>query len=162
MAGGEQTPNPKKCTHGFSGFKHKIAIISIPRGVVTENSSDLDSGRRPKLRSVEFFVTTPLVIEIRGRLFVTFPDFVYTYWDSESLSHVTKVKTIMVRSRFSLFRLHSAGGPPFPPRSARASHVRCTRRRGPWTRCVRSCRCAGTARATHRARTRRGARAHLC
>ena len=79
------TPNPNKCTHGFSGFKHKIAIISIPRGVVTENSSDLDSGRRPKLRSVEFFVTTPLVIEIRGRLFVTFPDFVYTYWDSESL-----------------------------------------------------------------------------
>ena len=78
------TPNPNKCTHGFSGFKHKIAIISIPRGVVTENSSDLDSGRRPKLRSVEFFVTTPLVIEIRGRLFVTFPDFVYTYWDSES------------------------------------------------------------------------------
>ena len=42
------------CTHGFSGFKHKIAIISIPKGVVTENSSDLDSGRRPKLRSVEF------------------------------------------------------------------------------------------------------------
>ena len=79
------TPNPNKCTHGFSGFKHKIAIISIPRGVVTENSSDLDSGRRPKLRSVEFFVTTPLVIEIRGRLFVTFPDFVYTYWDSESI-----------------------------------------------------------------------------
>ena len=78
------TPNPNKCTHGFSGFKHKIAIISIPRGVVTENSSDLDSGRRPKLRSFEFFVTTPLVIEIRGRLFVTFPDFVYTYWDSES------------------------------------------------------------------------------
>ena len=82
---GRKTPNPNKCTHGFSGFKHKIAIISIPRGVVTENSSDLDSGRRPKLRSVEFFVTTPLVIEIRGRLFVTFPDFVYTYWDSESI-----------------------------------------------------------------------------
>ena len=89
------TPNPNKCTHGFSGFKHKIAIISIPRGVVTENSSDLDSGRRPKLRSVEFFVTTPLVIEIRGRLFVTFPDFVYTYWDSESIAKIPTRKPFL-------------------------------------------------------------------
>ena len=45
---------------------------------------DLDSGRRPELESDEFSVTTPLVVEILGREFDTFPKKVYTYWDFES------------------------------------------------------------------------------
>ena len=32
--------------------------------VQTKNSSDLDMGRRPELKSDEFFVCTPIVIEI--------------------------------------------------------------------------------------------------
>ena len=39
-------------------------IISTTRGVVPENSSDLDRGRRPELKSDEFSGTTPLGIEI--------------------------------------------------------------------------------------------------
>ena len=56
-------------------------MISTPRGVVTENSSDLDSGRRPELESDEFSVTTPLVVEILGSEFDTFSKKVNTYWD---------------------------------------------------------------------------------
>ena len=41
----------------------------------------MDSGRRPELESDEFSVTTPLVVEILGREFDTFPKKVYTYWD---------------------------------------------------------------------------------
>ena len=41
-------------------------------GVVLKNSSVLDMGRRPELESDEFFVTTPLVVEILGREFDTF------------------------------------------------------------------------------------------
>ena len=49
----------------WGGFTPKTMIISITRGVVSENSSDLRSGRRPQSKSVEFFETTPLEIEIR-------------------------------------------------------------------------------------------------
>ena len=49
----------------LGGFTPKTMIISITRGVVSENSSDLSSGRRPQSKSVEFFETTPLEIEIR-------------------------------------------------------------------------------------------------
>ena len=38
--------------------------ISTTRGVVTENSSDSSSGRRPESKSDEFSVTTPLGVEI--------------------------------------------------------------------------------------------------
>ena len=61
-------------------------MISTPRGVVTENLSDLDSGHRPELESDEFSVTTPLVVEILGREVDTFPKKVYTYWDFGSSS----------------------------------------------------------------------------
>ena len=33
------------------------------------NSLDLDMGRRPKLKSEEFFVAPPLVLEIKLRLY---------------------------------------------------------------------------------------------
>ena len=37
--------------------------------IPSKNSSDLDVGRRPELKSDEFFVWNPIVIEIISRLF---------------------------------------------------------------------------------------------
>jgi hypothetical protein len=45
---------PLKCTTQFGGFQHKNGNISFDRIVQSENSSDLDVGRRPKLKSDEF------------------------------------------------------------------------------------------------------------
>jgi hypothetical protein len=78
------TPNPNKCTHNLRGraISTKIEIISTTRGGTSQNSTDFDSGRRPKLKSEEFCEVPPLVVEIRcGRQFVTFPQKMYTYWD---------------------------------------------------------------------------------
>ena len=75
----------------------KIEIISTTRGVVTENLSDLDSGRRPELESDEFSVTTPLIVEILGREFDTFPKKVYTYWDFGSFNCFKLVPVIIAQ-----------------------------------------------------------------
>ena len=75
------TSNPNKTKHNLRAISTQIEIISTARGVVTENSSDLDSGRRPELESDEFSVTTPLVVEILGREVDTFPQTVFHYWD---------------------------------------------------------------------------------
>ena len=42
--------------------------ISVTRMVETKNSTDFAMGRRPKLKSEEFFVSTILVIEIIANL----------------------------------------------------------------------------------------------
>ena len=76
------TSNPNKSEYNLRAISTQIEIISrvsTTRGVVTENSSDLDLGRRPELESDEFSVTTPLVVEILGRKVDTFPKKVYTY-----------------------------------------------------------------------------------
>ena len=52
---------PEQCSSDFGGFKHKIANISLTIGIQLKNSSDLESGRRPKLKSVEFSSCTPMV-----------------------------------------------------------------------------------------------------
>ena len=54
----------KDCINRFSRFILKMANISITRRVQIPNSTDLDSGRRPKLKSVEFGICTFLVTEI--------------------------------------------------------------------------------------------------
>ena len=64
------TPNPNKCTHNLRAISTKIEIISTTRGGTSQNSSDLDSGRRPKLKSVEFCEVPPLVDEVCGRQLV--------------------------------------------------------------------------------------------
>ena len=38
--------------------------ISTPRMVLMENSTDFAMGRRPKLKTVEFFISTFLGVEI--------------------------------------------------------------------------------------------------
>ena len=49
----------------FLGKVKKVEVgISITKVVQRKNSSDLDTGRRPKLKSDEFFLWTPLVIEM--------------------------------------------------------------------------------------------------
>ena len=50
------TQNPNKCTPYLRAISTKNEIISITRGYVTENSSDLSSGRRPTSKSDEFSV----------------------------------------------------------------------------------------------------------
>ena len=52
--------------------------------VSPENSSDLDMGRRPELKSDEFLKSTKLVIEIQRCENGNFPKKGYTYWDFES------------------------------------------------------------------------------
>ena len=44
----------------------KISHLNISRtfGFETKNSSDLDVGRRPELKSDEFFISNPIVIEV--------------------------------------------------------------------------------------------------
>ena len=44
--------------------KLTTSFISITIGVLFENSLDLDTGRRPELKSDEFSKSTPIVIEI--------------------------------------------------------------------------------------------------
>ena len=75
------TPNPNKCTHNLRAISTKIEIISTTRGGTSQKSTDLDSGRRPKLKSVDFCEVPPLVVEICGRQLVPFPKKMYTYWD---------------------------------------------------------------------------------
>ena len=58
------TRNPNKCTPYLRAISTKIEIISITIGVLFENSLDLDTGRRPELKSDEFSKSTPIVIEI--------------------------------------------------------------------------------------------------
>ena len=58
------TRNPNKCTPYLRAISTKIEIISTTRGGTSQNSTDLDSGRRPKLKSDEFFEVPPLVVEI--------------------------------------------------------------------------------------------------
>ena len=65
LTGGPWSHAPNNQSTFLGGFTPKTMIISITRGVVSENSSDLSSGRRPQSKSVEFFETTPLEIEIR-------------------------------------------------------------------------------------------------
>ena len=62
----------------------KTEIISITSLVLFKNSSDLDSGRRPELKSDEFLKSTKLVIEIQRCENGAFPKRGYIYWDFES------------------------------------------------------------------------------
>ena len=55
-----KTPNPNKCTHNLRAISTKIEIISITIGVLSENSSDSSSGRRPMSKSDEFSESTPI------------------------------------------------------------------------------------------------------
>ena len=103
----KQTNKQTSSTHPFSLYYHitvpqstyaqsistKLEVISTTRGGTSQNSTDLDSGRRPKLKSEEFCEVPPLV----GRQFVTPPPNTqnqikrcnirtfYTYWDFGSL-----------------------------------------------------------------------------
>ena len=58
-----QTRNPNKCTPYLRAISTKIEISSTTRGGTSQNSTDLDSGRRPKLKFEEFFEISPLVVE---------------------------------------------------------------------------------------------------
>ena len=60
----QTTPNPNKCTHYLRTISTKIEIISLTTMRVSENSSDLDSGRRPESKSDEFSDTRIVVSEI--------------------------------------------------------------------------------------------------
>ena len=65
MAYGPWTPNrPNKYTHYLRAISIKIEIISTLRGGTSQNSTDLDSGRRPMLKSVEFGEVPPFVLRI--------------------------------------------------------------------------------------------------
>jgi len=76
------TRNPNKCTPYLRAISTKIEIISTTRGGTSQNSTDLDSGRRPKLKSEEFFEVPPLVVEIRYEVVILelFPKKGYTRW----------------------------------------------------------------------------------
>ena len=50
--------------HNLRAISHKSEDISVDNKVQTKNSSDLDMGRRPKLKTVEIFVCTLLFTEI--------------------------------------------------------------------------------------------------
>ena len=58
------TPTPNECTHYLRTISTKIEIISLTTMRVSENSSDLDSGRRPESKSDEFLDTRIVVSEI--------------------------------------------------------------------------------------------------
>ena len=57
--------------------------ISITIGFQTKNSSDLDVGRRPELKSDEFFVWNPIVIEIISLLFEIVGRSSCTLWEPD-------------------------------------------------------------------------------
>ena len=58
----------QKVHHDLPAIANKIEIILITIGIPFENSTDLSSGRRPELKSVEFSDVNPLVIEKKSRL----------------------------------------------------------------------------------------------
>ena len=64
----------------FSGFKHKIASISLTIGVQLKSSSDLDVGRRPELKSDEKSEGIHLVLEIQRCENTDFTVKCYSYW----------------------------------------------------------------------------------
>ena len=82
--GREWTRNPNMWSPYLRAISSKTEIISITSLVLFKNSSDLDSGRRPELKSDEFLKSTKLVIEIQRCENGAFPKRGYTYWDFES------------------------------------------------------------------------------
>ena len=60
------------CIALFERFQAQNRDYVVNLWCTTQNSSDLDSGRRPKLKSDEFLSCTPMVIELRGLPFDTF------------------------------------------------------------------------------------------
>ena len=59
--------------------------ISITIGFQTKNSSDLDVGRRPELKSDEFFVWNPIDIEIISLLFEIVGRSSCTLWEPDPM-----------------------------------------------------------------------------
>ena len=58
------TQNPNMCTHYLRAISTKIEIISITKAGTSHFSTDLDSGRRPEVKSDEKCEVTLLAIEI--------------------------------------------------------------------------------------------------
>ena len=72
------------CTPYLRAISIKIKIFSSRTMRITENSSDLSSGRRPVSKSDEFLVILIVLPEIMRCEHDTFPIHGHTYWDFES------------------------------------------------------------------------------
>ena len=80
------------CTTCFGGFKHKSDHISSHRSYFIvhrmipwslQTPSDLSLGRRPTSKSEEFFVCTPMVVEIWPLLVALFTETYGTLWEPD-------------------------------------------------------------------------------
>ena len=88
-----------KVQDNLPAISNKIEIISSTLLVLSKNSTDLDSGRRPELKSVEFFESTKRVDEIQSLGIRLFTKTCGTLWEPDPVELVDRPAVAWARVR---------------------------------------------------------------